>query len=61
MDSQFVVKQLYGEYRVKDGSLQQYLELNFRLGQLKKYSVVHVRREQNARADELANMAYGSD
>jgi ribonuclease HI len=54
MDSQLVMKQLNGEYRVRDGPLQQrHLELNFLLGQVKKYSVVHVRRDQDARADEL--------
>jgi len=29
------------------------------IGQYKTWSVLHVRREQNQRADELANLAYG--
>ena len=48
-----------GEYRVKNGQLQQrQLQLTFLLGQCNSFTITHVGREENQRADELANMAY---
>ena len=62
MDSELVVKQLSGEYSVKHEALKplhaEALEL---LKLFPKYKVKHVPREQNTRADELANQAYSSD
>jgi ribonuclease HI len=51
LDSELVVKQLRGEYRIKN------LELRKLFGQIdaKKYSWNHVNREQNARADAIVN------
>lgn len=58
MDSQLVVRQIAGEYRVKEPTLQklhaQVLEL---LGGFKRYQVEHIPREENAEADKLANLA----
>jgi len=58
MDSELVVKQIKGEYRVKNENLkplyQQATKLN---GQFKKFAIAHVRREQNKDADRLANQA----
>lgn len=57
-DSELMVKQLTGEYRVKSPDLQplfqdaQALLLKFDL-----WRIQHVPREKNRRADELANMA----
>jgi ribonuclease HI len=58
LDSELVVKQLNREYRVKNKDLaplfvQVYNEsLNF-----KKVTYTHIRREMNAEADKLANLA----
>lgn len=58
LDSELVVKQLAGEYRVRHHDL---LPLHKKVKQLAtKFSHVafhHVRREKNARADELVNEA----
>ena len=55
-DSQLLVKQLNGEYRVKDEKLkvlhQRALAL---LRQFDSYHILHVRREMNQLADRLAN------
>ena len=60
MDSQLVVKQLTGEFQIRKADLKPLLnELLTLIGQYKAWSVTHVRREQNQRADELANLAYG--
>jgi ribonuclease HI len=58
LDSELVVKQLTGLYKIKEAGLQ---ELAMEAIKLKnKFSSVsfkHVRREQNKRADELVNQA----
>lgn len=55
LDSELVVKQVLGEYRVKDDKLKVlFIELMGLLRQL-KYDIAHVRREQNKQADKLAN------
>ena len=58
MDSQLVVKQIAGEYRVKEPTLQklhaQVLEL---IQGFKKFKAEHIPREENGKADELANYA----
>ena len=60
-DSELVVKQIKGEYRVKDEGLKLlYKELMTLLGGLGDYSVAHVRREKNKHADKLANKAIDS-
>ncbi len=58
MDSELVVKQMNGEYRVKNPGLAQiYLKIhNVKTG-FKKVTFHHVRREQNAAADEQVNLA----
>jgi len=58
MDSQLVVRQLEFRYKVRNPRLQPFFN---RLLELKRqfnvFSVSHIPREQNTRADELANMA----
>ncbi|OGL73675.1 hypothetical protein A3E39_04750 [Candidatus Uhrbacteria bacterium RIFCSPHIGHO2_12_FULL_60_25] len=58
-DSELLVRQATGEYKVKNpGLAQRFLELRnleVRLGHPVRYR--HVRREQNKRADALANKA----
>ncbi len=55
-DSELVVKQLRGEYKVKDAGLKPlHAEARAALAPFESWSARHVRREQNARADELVN------
>ncbi|MBI4916967.1 MAG: ribonuclease HI family protein [Acidobacteria bacterium] len=57
-DSELLVKQLNGEYRVKASHLQ---PLWLRASQLRRgftrFAISHVRRADNAEADRLANLA----
>lgn len=64
LDSELVVRQITGLYRVKEAHLQtlarQVHQLSQELkdrGQLANVSFRHVRREQNKRADQLVNQA----
>lgn len=57
-DSQLMVRQLLGEYRVKAAQLKPlYEQAGTLLAHFPRYELRHVKREQNARADELANLA----
>jgi ribonuclease HI len=57
-DSELVVKQVRGEYRVKDANLKPlHAEARSRLSAFREWSFEHVRREQNAEADALVNQA----
>jgi len=56
IDSQLLVRQLNGEYSVKDGTLKIfYLRAQALLRQFACYRIVHVYREMNKVADRLAN------
>lgn len=58
MDSELVVRQMNGQYRVKNEGLiplfRKAQQLASRFG---SFRIVHVRREMNAEADRLANKA----
>lgn len=57
-DSELLVKQIHGQYRVKSPDLKPLFErAKTLLTTLGRWSLEHVRREKNHRADELANMA----
>jgi ribonuclease HI len=57
-DSELLVKQMNGEYRVKSADLQDlYQEAQHLRKQFDHVTLTHVRREQNKRADELCNLA----
>ena len=57
-DSELLVKQMNGEYRVKNADLKELHALaSERLKQFDRVSIRHVRRDQNARADALCNRA----
>ena len=57
-DSELVVKQVRGEYRVKDANLKPlHAEVRSKLSAFGVWSFNHVRREQNAEADALVNQA----
>jgi ribonuclease HI len=59
MDSELVVRQLNMRYKVRNPSLRRLFgrikDLQWRFA---SFEVRHVRREQNRRADELANLAF---
>lgn len=58
LDSELVVRQLNGEYKVKEPRLQTlHGQVVMLLNAVPKHRIRHVRREQNVRADELANEA----
>jgi ribonuclease HI len=57
-DSELIVKQVRGEYRVKDAALKElHAEVRSALAPFHRWSIRHVRREQNAEADRLVNKA----
>jgi probable phosphoglycerate mutase len=57
-DSELLVRQMRGEYRVKHPGLQPlHGRARILLTRLGRVTFVHVRREANTRADELANLA----
>lgn len=61
-DSQLVIRQLQGVYKVRDANLRPLWE--HALGLLRRYESVkltHVRREQNAVADALVNRALDTE
>lgn len=58
MDSQLVVEQMNGNYKVKSADLRPiYEEVRRIADQFKHFQISHVRREQNQLADDLANQA----
>ncbi len=60
-DSELIVKQVRGEYRVKDAGLKPlHAQVRSGLAGLASWSIAHVRREQNAGADALVNQALDS-
>lgn len=57
-DSELLVKQLKGEYRVKNAGLQPlFQQARARIARIGRVSFEHVRRELNKEADRLANLA----
>jgi ribonuclease HI len=57
-DSELLVRQITGEYQVKSPKLAQlYQQVQLLLLKVSSWTVRHVPREENARADELANLA----
>jgi ribonuclease HI len=57
-DSELLVKQMRGEYRVKHPGLQPlYREATTLVARIGKVTFEHVRRERNQEADRLANLA----
>lgn len=57
-DTELVVRQITGVYRVKSPKLQALFEqVQMLLLRVPRWHIEHIPREQNSRADELANMA----
>lgn len=58
VDSELVVKQLSGEYKVKDAKIFPLHQRARRLlSRFSKYAIAHILRERNRRADKLVNAA----
>jgi ribonuclease HI len=61
-DSELIVRQVKGEYKVKDAALRElHTEVKRALRRFDRWSIRHVRREQNALADRLVNTALDGD
>jgi len=57
-DSELIVRQVKGEYKVKDPTLRElHTQVRAALGGFDRWSIRHVRREHNAEADRLVNEA----
>jgi ribonuclease HI len=57
-DSELIVRQLEGRYRVKNAGLKPlFLEAQRRIRGFRSFRVRHVRREDNREADRLVNLA----
>jgi ribonuclease HI/probable phosphoglycerate mutase len=61
LDSELIVRQLQGRYQVKNHALKPlFQEVSNLLARLESWTVAHVPREQNKRADQLANQGVDS-
>jgi ribonuclease HI len=61
-DSELIVRQVKGEYKVKDATLRElHTEVKRALRPFERWSIRHVRREQNGEADRLVNAALDAD
>lgn len=57
-DSELVVRQVKGEYKVKDATMRElHAEVKQALQPFASWSIRHVRREHNGEADRLVNQA----
>ncbi len=62
LDSELVVKQLQGKYKIKEPTLQPLAADVLRLtSRFKQVEFVHVRREKNKLADQLVNEALDEE
>jgi ribonuclease HI len=60
-DSELIVRQVKGEYKVKDATLRElHGEVQRALRPFESWSIRHVRREHNAEADRLVNQVLDS-
>jgi len=60
-DSELVVKQINGRYKVKKAVLRPlYQKVIQLIGSLEGFTITHIPREQNAEADKLANKAFSN-
>ncbi|MDR3052252.1 MAG: 6-carboxytetrahydropterin synthase QueD [Coriobacteriales bacterium] len=60
-DSELMVKQIQGAYKVKNEGIKPlFAQAKGLLGRFESYSIQHVYRERNSAADELANVAMDS-
>ena len=58
LDSQLVVRQISGRYRVKSAALKPlYQQVKHLLGLVEGFTITHIPRQQNREADNLAYLA----
>jgi ribonuclease HI len=61
-DSELMVRQMNGEYKVKDAAIKEYFQEVY--GMLEhmpfEFEIVHIAREENKEADRLANLGIDS-
>jgi len=56
-DSELLVKQINGDYRVKNEGLKPlYIHAQSLIAKFSSFHITHIKRELNAEADELANL-----
>lgn len=61
-DSELIVKQVKGEYKVKDATMRElHGQVKRALRDFDRWSIRHVRREYNAEADRLVNVALDGE
>jgi ribonuclease HI len=61
-DSELIVRQVEGRYKVKDAGLRPlHSQVRDALAGFQRWSIEHVRREQNAAADALVNQALDGE
>jgi len=61
-DSELIVKQVKGEYKVKDATMRElHGQVKEALGEFERWSIRHVRRENNVEADRLVNQVLDGD
>jgi ribonuclease HI len=61
-DSELVVRQVEGRYKVKDATMKElHAEVKRALADFDSWSIRHVRREGNADADRLVNQALDGE
>ena len=59
LDSELVVKQIKGEYRVKKATLKPlYQQVKQLQGLFESFTITHIPRRENSEADNLANKAF---
>lgn len=57
LDSELIVKQINGEYKVRNGNIKHLFEkLKLQIDDFEEVSFHHIRREQNSFADKLVNI-----
>jgi ribonuclease HI len=61
-DSELIVRQVEGRYKVKDATMRElHTEVKRALADFDSWSIRHVRREKNADADRLVNAALDGE
>jgi ribonuclease HI len=61
-DSELIVRQVEGRYKVKDATMRElHAEVKRALQPFGRWSIRHVRREHNANADRLVNAALDGE
>jgi len=61
-DSELMVRQVKGEYKVKDSEIRKLFQVVFKLLEETpfEFEIVHITREENEEADRLANLGIDS-